>query len=125
MHTIDNCDNCDSCRGNLSTINAQRMRIKERNLCELCRIDRAALKRPKTGQKICKPCFYARFEDEIHQTIISNSLFHPGERVAMGASGGKDSTVLAHVMKTLNERHNYGLELTLLSIDEGIKGERE
>jgi len=33
--------------------------------------------------------------------------------------------VLASVLKTLNERHNYGLELILLSIDEGIKGYRD
>jgi cytoplasmic tRNA 2-thiolation protein 1 len=36
-----------------------------------------------------------------------------------------DSTVLAHVMKTLNERYNYGLDLFLLSIDEGITGYRD
>ena len=36
-----------------------------------------------------------------------------------------DSTVLAYVMKTLNERYNYGLELFLLSIDEGITGYRD
>ena len=36
-----------------------------------------------------------------------------------------DSTVLAHVMKTLNERYHYGLELFLLSIDEGITGYRD
>ena len=28
-------------------------------------------------------------------------------------------------MKTLNERHNYGLELILLSVDEGITGYRD
>ena len=36
-----------------------------------------------------------------------------------------DSTVLAHVMKLLNERHSYGLKLVLLSIDEGITGYRD
>jgi hypothetical protein len=36
-----------------------------------------------------------------------------------------DSTVLAYVMKTLNERYNYGLDLFLLSIDEGITGYRD
>jgi hypothetical protein len=39
--------------------------------------------------------------------------------------GGKDSTVLAHVMTTLNERYKYGLDLFLLSIDEGITGYRD
>jgi cytoplasmic tRNA 2-thiolation protein 1 len=37
----------------------------------------------------------------------------------------KDSTVLAYVLKLLNERHNYGIELFLLSIDEGITGYRD
>lgn len=74
------------------------------------------------------------------RTIVENNLFQPGDRVAIGASGGKgkglcaqqdflevplDSTVLAYVMKLLNERHNYGLELFLLSIDEGITGYRD
>ncbi|GAA52758.1 cytoplasmic tRNA 2-thiolation protein 1 [Clonorchis sinensis] len=36
-----------------------------------------------------------------------------------------DSTVLAYVMKLLNERHHYGAELLLLSIDEGISGYRD
>lgn len=41
----------------------------------------------------------------MHQTIVESKLFKRGERVAIAASGGKDSTVLAHVMTTLNERH--------------------
>ena len=65
------------------------------------------------------------FEEEIHETITKNKLFVPGDTVAIGASGGKDSTVLAHIMKVLNERHNYGLNLILLSIDEGITGYRD
>lgn len=93
--------------------------------CELCHTNRPVLKRPKTGQKLCKPCFYHVFETEIHHTIIDSNLFYRCERVAIGASGGKDSTVLAHVMKTLNERYDYGVEFVLLSIDEGIHGYRD
>ncbi|KAM0756063.1 hypothetical protein T439DRAFT_320754 [Meredithblackwellia eburnea MCA 4105] len=52
-------------------------------------------------------------------------LFRRGEKVAIGASGGKDSTVLAYIMKLLNERYDYGLDLFLLSIDEGISGYRD
>ena len=78
----------------------------------------------------------------MHNTITEAKLFKPGDRVAIGASGGKgvypsselevyshqagaDSTVLAYVMKTLNDRYQYGLELFLLSIDEGITGYRD
>ena len=43
----------------------------------------------------------------MHATILRYKLFNPGEVVAIGASGGKDSTVLAHMMQLLNERHKY------------------
>lgn len=82
------------------------------------------MQRPKTSDALCKECFYCAFENEIHTTIQKANLFKRGDRVAVAASGGKDSTVLAHVLKTLNERYDYGLQLTLLSIDEGITGER-
>ncbi|KAI9741340.1 MAG: nucleotidyltransferase [Cirrosporium novae-zelandiae] len=94
-------------------------------LCAICKTSRALIIRPKNQQKLCKACFIEVFETEIHHTITTNNLFYPGERIAIGASGGKDSTVLASVLKTLNERHNYGLDLVLLSIDEGIKGYRD
>ncbi|KAJ0427424.1 putative tRNA uracil 4-sulfurtransferase [Helianthus annuus] len=124
-------------------------------LCSICNQRRPALKRPKTLQqvilllliqidgngrddhsskyrfcfcwfyKICRECFYVVFEEEIHRVIVDNNLFKPGERIAIGASGGKDSTVLAYVMSELNGRHNYGLDLFLLSVDEGITGYRD
>lgn len=93
--------------------------------CALCEVNRALILRPKNHQKLCKTCFISVFEAEIHHTITTNNLFYRGERVAVGASGGKDSTVLASVLKTLNERYDYGVELILLSIDEGIKGYRD
>jgi cytoplasmic tRNA 2-thiolation protein 1 len=96
----------------------------------------ASVKRPKDGSSVCRACFFQLFEDEVHQTIISSKMFKRGERVAIAASGGKgaahmmkndsrDSTVLAHVMKLLNDRHDYGLDLFLLSVDEGIAGYRD
>ncbi|MCO5565837.1 hypothetical protein L7F22_019512 [Adiantum nelumboides] len=94
-------------------------------LCSTCEKARAILRRPKTGELVCRECFYYIFEEEVHQTIINSKLFKKGEKVAIGASGGKDSTVLAHVIKTLNERYSYGLDLFLLSIDEGITGYRD
>ena len=51
-----------------------------------------------------KECFYLAFETEVHYTISQAKLFQPGDFVAIGASGGKDSTVLAYIMKTLNDR---------------------
>lgn len=88
----------------------------------------STLQQNKTKQKphqLCKPCFYAALEDEVHTTITDGKLFRPGEVVAVAASGGKDSTVLAHLLTLLNARHGYGLDLRLLSIDEGIAGYRD
>ncbi|KAL3860286.1 hypothetical protein ACJMK2_010427 [Sinanodonta woodiana] len=92
--------------------------------CGLCD-KQAILKRPKTGDALCKECFFLAFEEEVHQTITDANLFIKGETVAIGASGGKDSTVLAYVMKALNERYAYNLNLVLLSVDEGITGYRD
>ncbi|KAI1356231.1 hypothetical protein F5Y01DRAFT_268978 [Xylaria sp. FL0043] len=94
-------------------------------LCGICKTQRALIKRPKNYLKLCKGCFIQVFEEEVHHTITSSKLFFRGEKVAIGASGGKDSTVLASVLKTLNERYDYGVDLVLLSIDEGIKGYRD
>ncbi|XP_062510516.1 cytoplasmic tRNA 2-thiolation protein 1-like [Corticium candelabrum] len=90
-----------------------------------CGVRNATLKRPKTGHALCKECFYKVFEEEVHRTVTDGRIFKRGETVAVAASGGKDSTVLAHVMKLLNERYDYGLNLILLSVDEGITGYRD
>ncbi|KAK4924353.1 hypothetical protein LTR28_012384, partial [Elasticomyces elasticus] len=107
------------------------------HLCSSCQTARAQILRPSTRFRLCAPCFLAAFEREVTHTITSNHLFRfakrnpdgsiqqPGERIAIGASGGKDSCVLASVLKTLNDRHGWGLDLVLLSIDEGITGYRD
>lgn len=55
--------------------------------------------------QFCKDCFFGTFEEEIYRVIVDEGLLHRGERIAVGASGGKDSTVLAHVLTTLNKRY--------------------
>ncbi len=93
--------------------------------CSGCGTVRAAVRRPKTGDAVCRACFFAQFEAEVHETIMKERLFSRGDRVAIGASGGKDSTVLAYILGELNQRHDYGLDLFLLSVDEGIRGYRD
>ena len=94
-------------------------------VCVYCADAPAVLKRPKTSDLICRSCFLARFEEEVHDTITSQRLFRAGERVAIAASGGKDSTVLAYILTKLNRERQYGLDLFLLSVDEGISGYRD
>ena len=88
--------------------------------CQTCLTKKAFIVRPKTGKLICQQCFFTAFQQEIHYTITSNKVFNKGDKLAICASGGKDSTVLAHVITLLNKKYDYGLDLFLLSIDEGI-----
>ena len=74
-------------------------------LCGHCATARAVLRRPKTSEHLCRECFFSALEAEVHETITSNALFRRGQRVAVAASGGKDSTVLAHMLTTLSRRH--------------------
>lgn len=94
-------------------------------ICAECKTSRAQIVRPKNRVRLCAPCFTSIFENEVAETVESVSLFQLHERVAIGASGGKDSCVLASVLKTLNERRNWQLDLVLLSVDEGITGYRD
>ncbi|KAG6419724.1 hypothetical protein SASPL_116234 [Salvia splendens] len=73
------------------------------------------------------------------QVKVSTELeYEGGEGSPMGRGRGRggrgrgrprggpaDSTVLAYVMSELNRRHDYGLDLFLLSVDEGITGYRD
>jgi len=43
---------------------------------------------------MCKECFFSTFEDEVHRTIVDAQLFARGDRVAVGASGGKGMSVM-------------------------------
>ena len=61
--------------------------------------------RPKTQKLICLDCFYLAVEEEVHYTIVSNDLFKRGEKVALGASGGKDSTGTTMIIHKLS--HYY------------------
>ena len=93
--------------------------------CEHCHKEKANIKRPETGEKLCKKCFSYAFEEEVYQTIQRFNLISASDVVAIGVSGGKDSTVLMHVLDVLNKRHNMGFQIQLVCIDEGIAGYRD
>lgn len=93
--------------------------------CARCGVAKAIVMRSRDRSKVCKSCFFLGFEAEVHETIVSSGMFRRGDRVGVGMSGGKDSTVLAYVLDLLNKRHDYGVELVLLCVDEGIMGYRD
>lgn len=57
------------------------------------------------------------------QRIKSEDLIHPGDRVGIAFSGGKDSTVLLSILARIKDE--FPFSLVALTIDEGISGYRE
>jgi len=94
-------------------------------LCERCLTKNAVVKRYNTNIFLCSECFCFSVEEDVYHFCVEKHLFTPGEHIAVAISGGKDSTALAHILNTINIRHNLGIFLHLLSIDEGIVGYRD
>uniref|UniRef100_A0A915PUJ6 Cytoplasmic tRNA 2-thiolation protein 1 C-terminal domain-containing protein n=1 Tax=Setaria digitata TaxID=48799 RepID=A0A915PUJ6_9BILA len=81
----------------------------------------ACVKRSKDGKPACIVCFTEAFEAEVHDVIKTYGLFGRGKKVAVGASGGKDSTVLIHgyrdhsLKAVKRNRNDYGLPLVIMT----------
>jgi uncharacterized protein (TIGR00269 family) len=62
------------------------------------------------------------FDKRFRKTLSVHKMLRKGDRVVVGLSGGKDSTVLLHSLAAL--RMDLPFEIVALTIDEGIKGYR-
>ena len=70
----------------------------------------------------CKEHFLEFFEKRVRKTINRYRLVRPGERIAVGVSGGKDSITCLHLLKKIFPK---GTEIHAVCIDERIKGYRD
>ncbi len=64
---------------------------------------------------LCKKHFIEYFENKIRATIKKYNLLTKKEKILVACSGGKDSTVLAHILKKL------GYKIEAITIDPSIK----
>jgi uncharacterized protein (TIGR00269 family) len=62
------------------------------------------------------------FDKRFRKTVSVHQMLKKGDRVAVGLSGGKDSTVLLHSLAEL--RKDLPFEIVAITIDEGIEGYR-
>jgi len=87
-------------------------------VCTICK--KPAVFRTVDGA-LCKDHFSTYFERNVFSTIERYKMIQPGDRICVGFSGGKDSTVLLSVLAKLP----YKAELIAVTVDEGIKGYRD
>ncbi|MEM4707042.1 MAG: TIGR00269 family protein [Candidatus Anstonellales archaeon] len=87
--------------------------------CSSCNMP-GAVYLPYMKKVLCESHFLSFFEKRVFRTIREFKMIRKGERIAIGYSGGKDSTVLLHVLSKLRKKHPF--ELVAITVDIGIPG---
>lgn len=75
------------------------------------------------GRYFCKDCFSKWVHATVRKSIKQKKMFERNDRIIVGLSGGKDSTVLLDVLNRIEKK--YPSELIAVCIDEGIDGYRD
>lgn len=90
-----------------------------------CRCGRkAVIFRKYEGTYLCKSHFLRSVEEKAKKTISKYYGITRGEKIAVGVSGGKDSTALLMLLSRLFGKRK-DVRLFAVSIDEGIPGYRD
>lgn len=65
-----------------------------------------------------------RFYNPIRRAILNHEMIQPGDRVAIGMSGGKDSTSLLYFLDMIRRQKRLGFDFEILpiSLDMGFDG---
>ncbi|MFX1298638.1 MAG: TIGR00269 family protein [Promethearchaeota archaeon] len=92
-------------------------------LCMKCR-NKAAYYRPYSGEYLCKKHFIESIERKVARTISKHKMLKETDKIGIGISGGKDSTVLLYILQKIERRFPKS-SLIAITIDEGIRGYRE
>ncbi len=66
-------------------------------------------------------CNTMQMLEQVRTTIRQHSLFHQGEEVLVGVSGGADSICLLHILNELKEE--LGITIYVAHVHHGIRGE--
>lgn len=74
------------------------------------------------SKHLCEEHFIRMFDKRFRKTVRMNRMIRKGDLVAVGLSGGKDSTILLHSLARLKE--DLPFEMVAVTIDEGISGYR-
>nr|WP_303716874.1 TIGR00269 family protein [Methanoculleus marisnigri] len=92
------------------------------NLCSLCN-EPAVVRLIEPERRLCAAHFIENVEARVFAAMERERMISPGDRIAVGLSGGKDSTALLLLL------HRFlptsGATLVAVTVDEGIAGYRE
>lgn len=90
--------------------------------CDLCGYDAVTFIR-YNGAHLCAHHFMSYIEKKVKREIRKQINLHPGDKIAVAVSGGKDSMVTLKLIHDIfKDRHD--LEIHCITIDEGIEGYR-
>ena len=90
--------------------------------CSFCS-EKAVYRRKYSGESLCTECFKNSIVEKTRKTISKYKMLKYGEKIAIGLSGGKDSSALLDVLNQITKSH--GSKLYAITIDEGIEGYRD
>ncbi len=90
--------------------------------CDKCKRE-SAIYLAYGNASLCKKHFSLYFRKRTSRTIREHFPIDKNDHVAIGFSGGKDSTVLLHLLAELAKKMRF--KLTAITIDEGIHGYRD
>jgi uncharacterized protein (TIGR00269 family) len=92
------------------------------NRCSLCG-EPAVARLVEPERRLCAAHFIEDAEARVFAAMKRECMVSPGDRVAVGLSGGKDSTALLLMLH--RSLPALGADLVAVTIDEGIAGYRE
>lgn len=91
--------------------------------CKRCSKN-AVIYQKYSNAHLCKLHFIEDVERKIKRDIRKFKMVKRGDSIAVALSGGKDSTVLLYILHSIFQDRK-DLEISAITIDEGIKGYRE
>ncbi len=91
--------------------------------CQRCNKS-AVVYQKYSNAHLCKSHFIEDVERKIKRDIRKFRMVQKGDRIAVGLSGGKDSTVLLYTLHKIFKNRS-DIELLAITVDEGIGGYRE
>lgn len=93
------------------------------NECCMCKAP-AVISRPYSGEVLCENCFRESVLSSVRAAISKYKMLQRTDRIAVGYSGGKDSTVLLTLLVEIQQRFPES-EVIALTLEEGSVHDQE